>query len=194
MTLFELMVVVLITLILAGLAFLSTSSLLTKTKTSRVFEDQRIVCRAIENYIMDYNAEPPTKTGLTALTHPAAYLGNVPRDPFQKNQGGYLYLAPANNKIACLIISPGPDGDFDLPDPLWRFASLKDVSLDLVPFHHRKTSARAMSNSPQSNTFFPSFKNKITPTEEGILSTYIELGGYHPEKGEDGDIITVVRY
>jgi hypothetical protein len=34
---------------------------------------------------------------------------------------------------------------------------------------------------------------KMTEAQLAILSTYIKLGQYDPEKGDDGDIITVLR-
>lgn len=192
MTLFELAVVLVISFILIGLALFSVQGLLARTKVSRVREDHRAVSRALQNYLLDYSSLPPAKNGLATLTRPTAYLGAVPRDPFQARNGGYLYLAPDSHEIAAVIISPGPDGDFDLPEELWRFASTKDIDKNLLPVRQSKMNSFA---SPGAELAFPQFRSSgITEAEAAILSTYLRLGRYDSLKGEDGDIVTVIRY
>lgn len=194
MTLFELAVVATIAVILVGLGLYSTQSLINRTKVSRVQEEQRAISRALQNYMLDYTTLPPSKTGLRSLTRPTAYLGSVPRDPFQGEQGGYLYLMPDSHEVAALIISPGPDGDFDLPEELWRFAATKDIKSDLIPVKKSRMaefSGLAGFNAPGEQQ---KATGGLTETEAAILSTYLRLGRYDPSKGEDGDIITVIRF
>lgn len=189
LTLFELAVVCAIAAILVALGVLSIRSVVSRTKVSRVLEDQRAIARAIQNYTLDHGALPSASQGLHTLTKPTAYLGSVPVDPFQPKNAGYLYLVPPSGEIAALVISPGPDGDFDLPGELYRFAddrqvraarplaaSLPDVRLDLPE---------------PSNTNSP---GRISETDAAILSTYLRLGRYDAAKGDDGDIITIIRY
>lgn len=189
MTLFELSVVVIIAVVLASLAVLSTQSLLVRTKVSRVQQDQRTIARAIQNYIMDYSALPAPSQGLESLTQPTVYLGSVPRDPFQR-EGTYLYLNPGSREFASIIISPGPDGKFDVPPELLRFASVQSID-------------SARPGLPSAMKAFPGGETTsdeevppptMTEAESAILSTYMRLGQYDPAKGTDGDIITIVRY
>jgi len=189
MTLFELSVVVIIAVVLASVAVISTQSLLVRTKVSRVQQDQRTIARAIQNYIMDYSALPAPSQGLESLTQPTVYLGAVPRDPFQR-EGTYLYLNPGSREFASIIISPGPDGRFDVPPELLRFASVHSID------SRRPGLPAAMKAYPGGET--GTDENSIPPTmteaEAAILSTYLRLGQYDPAKGTDGDIITIVRY
>lgn len=189
MTLFELSVVVIIAVVLASLAVLSTQSLLVRTKVSRVQQDQRAIARAIQNYIMDYSALPAPSQGLDSLTQPTAYLGAVPRDPFQR-EGTYLYLNPGSREFASIIISPGPDGKFDVPPELLRFASIHTID------SRRPGLPIAMKAYPGAGNEHMEEQQPATMTEAeaAILSTYLRLGQYDPAKGTDGDIITIVRY
>lgn len=191
MTLFELAVVVLISVVLIGLALLSTRSLVTRTKVSRVKEEHRALSRALQNYIMDYSFMPAPDQGLGVLTRPTAYFGKLPSDPFQQGQGTYLYLGPQSNEVAAVLISPGPDGDFDLPPELWRFAARKGVNSDLIPWKpSRLNEMTGMAWNAKAAP--PTYA--MDKSDEAILSTYFRLGQYDPEKGEDGDIITMIRY
>ncbi len=204
MTLFELSVVVTITIILAGLAVYSAQNLYTRTKVSRAREDQRALSRALQNYALDYSILPSYRQGFSALTHPTAYLGSVPSDPFQNGSGTYLYLIPDSQEISAIIISPGPDGDFDLPTELWRLAAGQDINQGLVPVREsrRMTTVGALligtadgQVSTSSDAIaVQSPDERFTDAETAILSTYLKLGGYSPEKGSDGDIFTVIRF
>jgi type II secretory pathway pseudopilin PulG len=186
-TLFELGVVVTIALVLLALAFLSLRTLLVRTKVSRVREDQRVLSRAIENYVMDYSSLPSKEQGLVPLTRPTAYLGALPRDPFQGESGAsYVYLSPNSSQIASVLISPGPDGDLDIPAELWPFISVRNIDSRLLPdvpsSFLRAGNASAAGDKP------------MTDAQLAVLTTYINLAQFSPEKGNDGDIITVVRY
>jgi len=200
MTLFELSVVVVIAAILGGIAFLSSRTLVSRTKASRVLQEQRAVSRALQNYMMDYSALPPASTGLVALTQPTVYLPSVPSDPFQPAATPYLYLATESRDVAALIVSPGPDGRFDLPPELWRFASVPEaepVAVNLKPgpadaiirFARIRRESRSAKGALASEEPVP-----MTEAEAAILATYLRLGRYDAATGGAGDIVTVIRY
>ncbi|MEQ8822041.1 MAG: hypothetical protein RLY93_17535 [Sumerlaeia bacterium] len=119
MTLFELAVVVTVAAVLAVLAVFSTGALVNRTKYSKVKEDHRVLTRALENYRMDYSALPGD-VHLESLERPTAYIGSLPEDPFASQPGNasYVYLRPKIPGVAFVLISQGPDGDYDLPRDL----------------------------------------------------------------------------
>ncbi len=199
LTLFELTVVIAIAAILFILAVYSIQSLISNTKVSRVKEEHRSITRALQNYIMDYSSVPSSKQGFLPLTQPTAYLGDVPKDPFQENSGTYLYLVPDETSLAAVVISPGPDGDFDLPPELWEYTSTQAVSRKLVPqaVRARQMNQMLSQQTPDglpSNGYSPRGGKRMSETEEAILSTYLKLGQYDQEKGPNGDIITLIGY
>lgn len=189
LTLFELGVVVLIAVILLIVSVYSLRGFVVRTKWSRVKEDQRVLSRALQNYIMDYSSLPALDQGLRPLVQPTAYLGALPRDPFQKGSYSYIYVTPNSSQIASVIISPGPDGDLDLPDELWPFVSMVGVSPDLVPPQQASLSAVLGIALPPRETHAA-----MTEAQAAILNTYVNLAQYSPDKGNDGDIVTVIRY
>ncbi len=196
LSLFELAVVVAIGVVVFAVMLYSSRGLITQTKVSRVQEEHRAITRALQNYALDYSALPGAKQGLASLSRPTAYLGSVPEDPFQ-DHGTYLYLSPPSGELVSLVISPGPDGDFDLPQELWRFTNVGSVDRERVPvtvlrseLEELTVSAAAMAEHDPEDTL----RQPMSEAEAAILSTYLQLGSYDPAKGEDGDIITVVRF
>lgn len=243
LTLFELMVVVTIAVILFVAAIYSSGSILTRTKVSRVKEDHRVVMRALQNYSVDNSGFPPTVAGLASLVRPSTYLGVLPTDPFQRRQGAtYLYIKPDSRDIAAVLVSPGPDGDFDLPMELWQFVNLSTIDGAMIPASAMamlqragrqmevavgaaRPSGRAESGghpadggpvaaaagdsgaqqtrhgegadrAPALAPAMPSRPMAGTMTEAHLsaLTTYINLAQFDPERGGDGDIITVIWY
>ncbi len=198
-TLFELAVVVLIAAVLAGLASLSARGLLTRTTVGRVQHDHHMLARALENYVLDYGKLPPSSLGLEALVRPTAYLGTIPNDPFQKDKASYLYLPVDHPDIAYLLISPGPNGRFDLPPELMRRASH-------TPPGDRNSAGgsagRVFEMQRGSATVFGDARSaepgttpeEFTDVELAILRTYLVLGRYNPERGGNGDIVYAARH
>lgn len=109
--------------------------------------DSRNMATAIEAYFVDNNAYPPMRmlrdfapaaqalrkaggweltaveTGGSAscgLTTPVAYLAELPRDPF--SPGGKLPFSYHTDGPGWIIVSPGPDGVYEL-DPLRDYDS-----------------------------------------------------------------------
>jgi len=116
-TLFELIVVFLVTAVLAALLILSTQYLITRAKISRVKEEQRVLSRALENYRLDYGSYPPEIRGLSALVAPTAYLTSVPRDPFLPASQPYTYVALDESEHVWALVSAGPNGRLDILEP-----------------------------------------------------------------------------
>lgn len=207
MTLFELAVVMTIAIVLVGLAVFSTGSLVMRTKVSKVQEEHRVVARALQNYQLDYADFPGVRQGLASLVRPTAYLASLPDDPFQDNGGTYLYLQPQLHDTGAFLISPGPDGDFDLPPELWAFTNHQDIAADLIPAPVMASLSMKEDGrlGPLAGGYLPGVPQAgegnqsssppvlMNATERAILSTYLRLGAYHPDKGNDGDIITSLR-
>ncbi len=190
-TLFELSVVVLIGIIIVTFLILSAQSLLIRTKVSRVKEEHRMLTRALQNYLMDYSALPNSTQGLRTLERPTAYMGTLPRDPFQGGRvGTYLYLQPNSSEIASVIISPGPDGQFHLPAELWKFASVHEINPDLVPI---RAQTRSMAAGDDANEDTSIVLPMMSESELATLRAYLQLGVYDMETGK-GDIISVITY
>lgn len=184
-TVFELVVVMMVAILLAALCFVSTRTVVLRTKFSRVKEEHRMLAHALSKYQLDYSALPSSAQGLDVLASSQnAQWGRLPRDPFRTNDGGYVYIYTGNPDTGYLLISPGPDGDYDLPAEL----------LALLP------AARAEQVAPLSQET-PIVVGGSTSVPEGtalvdLIREYVTHGQYDParKKTEDGDIVTLVRH
>lgn len=200
--------------VLAGLAYVATTSLVNRTKYSRVVEEHRLIARAIQNYSLDFASIPAPSQGFGPLLRPTVYLGSLPLDPFQQGTGStYLYVVPNSLEIAAVIISPGPDGRFHLPEPLWAYASTSQINQRLLPpvvaaqkerdaleaLHRRTSPSSAPERTVTSSLQRPTRPSSLRPgamseSEVAMLLTYINLAQYNPDTGGSGDIITLVYY
>jgi type II secretory pathway pseudopilin PulG len=114
-TLFELLVVILVTSILTVIFVLSSRRVLVTSKISKVKEEHKVLMMAISHYQVDFNATPSNEMGLKALNNSTKYITSIPHDPFSPGQSfEYLYLSRASSKVKYIIVSAGPDGDVDL--------------------------------------------------------------------------------
>ncbi len=199
LTLFELAVVLLIAGTLVALIGISAQGIFTRTTVSRIQHDHQMIARALENYMLDYGKLPPAALGLEALTRPTAYLGKVPVDPFQDGKTPYLYLPVDHPDLAYILVSPGPNGRFDMPaelkshaSPLRRAAGeTTSSSSSIIAFtQQEQESLRIIGQVPGAQTSPP----ELSEVEMAILRTYLILGRYDPEKGGDGDIIHAARH
>jgi type II secretory pathway pseudopilin PulG len=173
-----LVVVLAIAGILVALAYSSSRSLVTQTKVSQVREEHRSIARALSNYMIDHSTTPDS---LRFLATSPSYISTLPSDPFlPKAKSGYLFLASRNPDMPSVLVSAGPDGDYDLPAALMRFV---DVGT-LAPPVRRSVSALTGGAEPPSS---------FSQTDLAILTTYLYLGAYDPNHGPDGDIVTLVR-
>ena len=48
------------------------------------------------------------------LTTPVAFIDKIPKDPFSKTGGYFRYINDVKFPIPYLLISQGPDGDWDI--------------------------------------------------------------------------------
>jgi len=103
-------------------------------------DDLRALAVALECFFMDHNTYPSPEDGpgigrtSRSLTTPIAYFSQLPYDPFQKPlDGRSLYYAYYAVNDGWILISTGPDGDFDI-DPAGDYSgfSLKQPSSNLV--------------------------------------------------------------
>lgn len=174
-TLFELIIVVLVTALLAVFFVLSTQFLVIRTKVSRVREEHRVLARALQNYQMDYNNLPSETNGLESLTAPTAYLARVPSDPFSDHeQQTYLYLNPDGNNQVYILVSAGPD-----------------KQLRIAPFLARGRMASRAQGTANSAT---AATEQQSPVIDDWFDTYRLHYTYDPTNGaaSAGDIITVI--
>ncbi len=92
-TLVELLIVIAIIAILAGIAIPNYLEAQTRSKLSRCKADMRTLSIAIESYAVEYNSYPPDNQyddlhkssyvqRLKVLTSPTAYISSLPADPF----------------------------------------------------------------------------------------------------------------
>jgi type II secretion system protein G len=123
-TLVELLVVVAIIAILAGIAVPNLLEAQTRAKVSRVKTDLRTITIALESYRVDTNRYPPSTLvprfrRLRPLTTPVAYLTSVPTDIFDtmdpghgpwRERGDFNYGSmPIDAESRYALASDGPD-------------------------------------------------------------------------------------
>lgn len=165
MTFNELMVVILVVTVLVVLGAISASAVMVRTKYHRVKEDHRTISRALDNYQMDTSTLPGNALGLRALERRATYISRLPHDPFAIDSVGwnYVYLQPPIPGIAYVLVSPGPDGDFDLPAELRVAAGLPQedqvpaaaaIGLEEDAMQDAQVSALALSEAEQGEQTF----------------------------------------
>jgi type II secretion system protein G len=101
-TLIELLIVVAIIAILAGIAVPNFLEAQTRSKVARVQADMRSLATAIESYGVDVGrypygqslAVPTPYQKLRQLTTPVAYITSIPQDPFYQGGGLFSILYP----------------------------------------------------------------------------------------------------
>lgn len=123
-TLIELLIVVTIITILAGIAVPNFLEAQTRSKVARTQADLRTVSVALETYVVDYNRYAPSTLvplfqRLVPLTTPVAYLSSLPQDVFNgidvnagpfRISGNYAYGAtPIDSESRYALASFGPD-------------------------------------------------------------------------------------
>ena len=123
-TLIELIIVVAIIAILAGIGLPNLLEAQTRSKISRVKADLRTIATGLEAYHADNNRYPPSTlvprfARLIPLTTPVSYIGSVPSDVFQtqdenhghfRAQGNFAYGSqPIDTESRYALASDGPD-------------------------------------------------------------------------------------
>jgi prepilin-type N-terminal cleavage/methylation domain-containing protein len=133
-TLIELLVVVAIISILAGIAVPNFLEAQTRSKVSRIMNDQRTLATALESYFVDENRYPPRQKyregdllgagdittraeDLSRLTTPIQYLSSLPIDIFevkvQAPNNLIDYYPPVMVAIMSRESPPGWSGDYE---------------------------------------------------------------------------------
>jgi type II secretory pathway pseudopilin PulG len=117
LTLGEMLIVLLVFSILAIMFFFSSNLAITKTKLSRVNQDQKTLLQALRSYESEYYSVPADSQGLAVVTHnPVSYLSRIPVDPFTPSSRAqeYGYFSDLSANYRWILVSVGPDGQPDI--------------------------------------------------------------------------------
>jgi len=111
MTLIEIMVVIVILGILAGLVIPRIMDQPDKAKVVKAKMQMESLSTALKQYKIDNGVYPSTEQGLEALARKPS-IGKIPKN---YPEGGYLQKVPSDPwDNAYIYISPGEHGDFDI--------------------------------------------------------------------------------
>ena len=110
-TLIELMVVIVLIGLLAGVATVATRNYLISGKQAVAKMEISNICQAIDTFYAAYDRYPSNDEGLAILTRPSAkfvegLLNKMPQDPWGHP---YEYIQPGRN-VAYEVICYGADG------------------------------------------------------------------------------------
>lgn len=115
----EMLIVVAVFTILAFIFLFSSRLVMIKTHYSRVRQDQRTLANALNLYQGDHSAYPTREEGLQGLV--GSYMVQLPTDPFsderRETYAYRTYVSAESGRPFYVLISPGPDGDFDFDSP-----------------------------------------------------------------------------
>lgn len=107
----ELLIVVAIIGIVAGIAIPRFLGARTTARVTRAFADMRTIADGLEMYFIAENVYPAAIDG----DELADYVTTIPKDPFDSDDGPYrYYVNDADTPTMWLIVSNGPDGDIDV--------------------------------------------------------------------------------
>ena len=112
MTLIEIMVVMVILGIIAGLVGVAVLDQLDEAKIKATRTQLHDIGQALDLYKLDFGSYPSTSEGLRVLTSPPdnkkPYMKKIPKDQWSHE---YVYISPGvNNSDSYDIESYGPDG------------------------------------------------------------------------------------
>lgn len=118
LTLIEILVVVTILGIIAGIIGINVVGALDDAKRDTANVQIKNISDAIELYKIKFSRYPTTAEGLNALSKPPegkkALMDAIPKDPWQQD---YLYVAPGQHNSGKFdLYSKGPDGIADSED------------------------------------------------------------------------------
>ena len=104
-TLIEIMIVVVILGLLAGVAVYSYPRFLDRAKRQKARADLSVISGGLEAFYGDKHRYPANQEGLKALS--PEYVKSVPSDPWGR---AYQYVQPGRNGVAFEVITYGADG------------------------------------------------------------------------------------
>jgi len=112
MTLIEIMVVVVIISLVAGVVGVSVLNRLEEARKKVAYTQIKQISEALELYKLSFKKFPGTAEGLSALTVPKGkeqpFMPTIPTDPWDNE---YVYIYPgAKNSGGFDLMSYGPDG------------------------------------------------------------------------------------
>ena len=113
MTLVEIMVVVVIISLVAGVVGVAVTKRLADAQAKVAFTQIKHISEALDLYKLALRQYPSTAEGLQALVHPKnnekPFMDSVPHDPWGKE---YVYIFPGvHNPGGFDLICYGPDGE-----------------------------------------------------------------------------------
>jgi general secretion pathway protein G len=112
MTLIEVMVVVVIISLVAGVVGVAVFGQLEKAQKKLAYTQIKHISEALELHKLSLRRFPSTAEGLQALTQPKGnekpFMTNIPRDPWDND---YVYIYPGTQNTGSFdLLSYGPDG------------------------------------------------------------------------------------
>lgn len=122
-TVLELMIVLVIIGILAGIVGLNLIGAAEKAKISATQTSMKTIEAALKMYRVENNSYPPTNPGLAVLVGRYGQLSTIPRDSWTHE---FQYFSPTQLfPTGYELLSAGPDGQFQTPDDI-RLAPEED--------------------------------------------------------------------
>lgn len=126
-TLGEMLVVLTVFMLLAVIFIFSSQEALTRTRYSRVLQDQSYLIQSLNEYEATRDRLPSQEDGLHALRRDRGRSHTaIPTDAFAENAQhaqDYAFVRDLSPRHQALVISVGPDGDSDVLDALAAFQS-----------------------------------------------------------------------
>lgn len=113
-TVLELMIVLVIIGILAGIVGLNLIGAAEKAKISATQTSMKTIQAALKMYRVENNAYPPTNSGLAVLVGRYGQLTSIPKDSWGHE---FEYWSPTQ-LAEYELYSAGPDGQFQTPDDI----------------------------------------------------------------------------
>lgn len=168
LTLQEMLIVVAVFLILAGILVLSSQHVMVKTRVSKTNHDLRELGNAINSFRAETGDAPSDEAGLKELLTPNSYLSAVPLDPFATAQVQpyqyFRYELGGDSPFTWVIYSMGPDGDIDFMPPV-------EAELDLMAgFSAQAAASSEISDVPLGQSILEEIRSLRYDPTNGINS------------------------
>ena len=106
-TLVEIMIVVLIIGLLAAIAVPNFVKARKSTQTNACIDNMRQIDGAIDQALMDPNADSPTQ--VSDLTGPDNFLKKEPTCPADKNKASYTINLESDPRVTCPVVGANPE-------------------------------------------------------------------------------------